>query len=93
MRHPYRTKYLEFRHVRVDDRKTPMITVHNHQTFAWLGRIKWSGAWRQFCFFPESNNLMFNRQCLLEISEEIEHLMRERREQRATDKTRREGRT
>ena len=83
MDYPYRTKYLEFRYVTVSDRKTPMITVHNHQTHAWLGRIKWHGAWRQFCFFPESGDLVFDRQCLDDISTEIAALMERRRLERA----------
>ena len=42
MRHPYKTKYLEFQHVSVPDRKTPIITVYNHVTRVELGLIKWS---------------------------------------------------
>lgn len=77
--YPYRTKYLEFRYVVITTRKTPMVTVINHQTGVWLGRILWYGPWFQFCFFPEEKELVFNRQCLDDISAEIEKLMAARR--------------
>jgi hypothetical protein len=33
--------------------KTPRYLVRNKSQDAILGIIKWYGAWRQFCFFPQ----------------------------------------
>lgn len=36
-----------------------------------LGVIKWHGAWRKYCFFPEADTL-FEQVCLREIADFIE---------------------
>ncbi len=43
-----------------------------------LGKIKWYGPWKQYCFFP-SANCIFNVGCLSDISEAINLLMLKRR--------------
>jgi hypothetical protein len=39
-----------------------------------LGVVKWYGAWRQYCFFPESETL-FSRGCLGDIQSFLKLLM------------------
>lgn len=43
-----------------------------------LGYIKWFGAWRKYCFYP-NDNAIFDVGCLGEIVEQINILMEERK--------------
>jgi hypothetical protein len=43
-----------------------------------LGEIKWFGRWRQYAFFPEPNTV-FEKQCLKDITNFLEKLMLERK--------------
>ena len=46
------------------NRKTKIIhLISNGDVETLLGVIKWFGAWRQYCFFPEENTL-YNNECL-----------------------------
>ena len=38
-----------------------------------LGEIKWFGAWRQYCFYPEGNTI-FDRKCLTYINNFLEEI-------------------
>lgn len=38
-----------------------------------LGEIKWFGAWRQYCFYPEGNTI-FDRKCLTYINNFLEEV-------------------
>lgn len=42
-----------------------------------LGRIKWYGAWRQYCFFPDIGTI-WNKGCLEDINRFIEDHKNER---------------
>lgn len=76
------SEYLSFVEERTPpDRKTGIWQVRSRRSGVVLGRIKWYGAWRQFCFFPESATV-FNRGCLDDINEFIEGRMEARREER-----------
>jgi hypothetical protein len=50
-------------------------------TGAFLGVIKWHGAWHKYCFFPEPDTL-FDNSCMNIIKEFMEEMMEERRERR-----------
>lgn len=43
-----------------------------------LGEIRWFGRWRKYAFFPESQTV-FESQCLGDIAEFIDELMRDRK--------------
>ncbi len=58
--------------------KTNVYGVCNKKTELYLGEIKWWGAWRQYCFFPESDTL-YERKCLRAIVEFIDRLMEEQK--------------
>lgn len=43
-----------------------------------LGVVKWYGAWRQYCYFPEPGTV-FSKGCLNDISDFLDKLMKERK--------------
>jgi hypothetical protein len=43
-----------------------------------LGIIKWKGAWRQYCFFPNAETV-WNNACLSEVLNFLNQLMAERK--------------
>ena len=45
---------------------------------AFLGTIRWHGAWRKYCFFPLGDT-MFDPNCLREIAQFIDDQMAERK--------------
>lgn len=59
-------------------RKTPIVNVLSRTSGELLGMIKWYGAWRQFCFYPEPTTI-FNLGCMADIGAQIGELMEERR--------------
>lgn len=64
----YETQY--FTAERLDpikNRKTPIFIIYsNTGELIELGMIKWHGAWRKFCLFPNSNTLWDNK-CLEDV--------------------------
>ena len=58
--------------------KTEVFSIHNNKSFALLGTIKWYGAWRQYCFYPEQNTVWSNS-CLEHIREFIKEEMEKRK--------------
>lgn len=58
--------------------KTNQYTVVNIHNDGLVGIIKWHGAWRQYCFFPE-NDCVFSVSCLSYIVDYINKLMKDRR--------------
>lgn len=46
-----------------------------------LGDIKWLGKWRRYAFYPASDTI-YESTCLIEISEFLAELMRERKKRR-----------
>ena len=65
-------KYIEFNLVEQKP-KTSVYAVRNISSQLIIGWIKWYGAWRQYCFFPEENTI-FSKGCLQEIIEFIKKL-------------------
>lgn len=56
-------------------RKTFIWQVLNKKSSDCLGHIQWSGAWRQYCFYPLGNTV-FNRTCMQNIISFINDVMR-----------------
>jgi len=57
-----------------DNRKTKIYFLCNSRNeLIHLGKIKWHGAWRQYCFFPEEDTL-FNSDCLNDITDFLNKL-------------------
>lgn len=44
-----------------------------------LGKVKWYGSWRQYCYFSKGM-AVYNKGCLSDIIDFIQQLMAERRE-------------
>jgi len=71
------SKYMKFDMVG-DTGKTEIWNILSKISGDVLGKIKWHGPWRQYCFFP-SQNCIFNTKCLDDIKKMINELMAARR--------------
>lgn len=47
--------------------KTKVYEITTKDSSSILGYIKWHGAWRKYCFYPEGNTI-FDSKCLEAIS-------------------------
>jgi len=59
------SKYIEFYEL-ADNGKTKIWDILSRRSGYILGKIKWYGAWRQYCFFPVGETV-FNRTCMQDI--------------------------
>jgi hypothetical protein len=66
-----KTKYMKFCKDDFHTGKTEIWYVYNIRSENRLGTIKWYGAWRQYCFYPESD-CVFNKDCMNDIIKFIE---------------------
>lgn len=74
------SKYLGFCYRgKSDSGKTEKYNVYNKVHGMLLGEIKWHGAFRKYGFFPILETV-FDSQCLKEIGEFLDKMMRERKE-------------
>jgi len=73
------SKYLEFEEIIFPKNKTKIFTVISKSRRDCLGRIKWYGPWRQYCFFP-TEETVWNFECLKDVRRVIQKLMIERKE-------------
>ena len=71
------TRYLSFIEAPATG-KTSVVNVVSRSSGAVLGKIKWYGPWRQYCFFP-IHDCLFNKGCLSDINDMIDELMAARR--------------
>lgn len=64
----------------LEGRKTP---IYNIETLdgLFLGEIKWYGAWRKFCFFPDLETIWDNK-CLSLVVDFLDEVNKEWRESR-----------
>jgi hypothetical protein len=69
------SKYLEFKLLEQKP-KTKVYEILSKLHGFRLGIIKWYGAWRQYCFFPERDTI-FNTQCMQDIMNFIINLKNE----------------
>ena len=68
------SEFIYVEKVELPKRKTPiykLFSMSNHDIK--LGEIKWFGAWRQYCFYPEENTI-FDRKCLTYINNFLEEV-------------------
>lgn len=73
-----RYEYIHF--VVIEEKpKTTVWSCRNNNSGGELGRVKWFGPWRQYCFFPVGNaTTVFNRGCLEDIIHFINIQMQKR---------------
>ena len=50
----------------LDNRKTPIYHIESMLSKDEIGQIKWYGAWRKFCFYPNGDTIWDNK-CLEQI--------------------------
>jgi hypothetical protein len=62
--------------------KTGIWRVMAQDNGAFLGKIKWFGRWRKYCFFP-SGDTVFEEVCLRDIAKFVESETRKHRALRA----------
>lgn len=72
------TKYILFRLI-ADTGKTQTYSVDSRSQGLPLGVIKWYGAWRQYTLMPEPETI-WNNECLRNVIDFLDGLMRERRD-------------
>lgn len=68
------SEFIYVEKVELPKRKTPiykLFSMSNNDIK--LGEIKWFGAWRQYCFYPEGNTI-FDRKCLTYINNFLEEV-------------------
>ena len=61
----YNGKYFFISEEKYINRKTPIYVIYDKNSVC-IGKIKWYGAWRKFCFFPEGNTI-WGSICLEEV--------------------------
>lgn len=58
---------------RVNGRKTPIYHICSKRSKDEIGQIKWYGAWRKYCFFPNADTIWDNK-CLNNINSFLEEI-------------------
>ena len=76
------TRYLRFERIPFPGRKTTLWAVVSRSSGVSLGQIRWHGPWRQYVFHPAPETI-FNVECMVDICDRIETLMRWRKNVRA----------
>lgn len=61
----YESNYFKISELYYKNRKTPVLTIYSKEGYN-LGEIRWYGAWRKFCFYPNEDTIWDNK-CLEEI--------------------------
>lgn len=72
--------FLTFDDVPNPGRKTRIVAIFSKANDdLMLGHIQWHCAWHRYCFYPKDQTL-FGSSCLMEISDQIEMMMKQRKE-------------
>lgn len=50
----------------LDNRKTPIYYVFDNNAVC-IAQLKWYGAWRKFCLYPEGKDTIWDKKCLMKI--------------------------
>ncbi|GAG11755.1 unnamed protein product [marine sediment metagenome] len=76
-----KTEYRYVHFVKVDQGpRTSVWTCRNNRSGGELGRVRWYGPWRQYCYFPVSQ-AVYSGGCLKDICSFLEELAEERKQQ------------
>lgn len=67
-------------------KKTEVWNCRNRQSGVVLGVVKWYTGWRGYCYFPIAEDAIYSAGCLVDISDFIARLMRERRRKAKDEK-------
>lgn len=69
------TRYLRFQRIPKPGRKTMVWAIVSQSSGVKLGEIRWHAPWRQYCFYPSADTI-FNMECMDDICDRIDTLMR-----------------
>lgn len=72
------TRYLCFERLPFPGRKTTVWAVVSQSSGVKLGELRWYAPWRQYVLWPE-RGMVFNRECLADIQDRLDTLMRWRK--------------
>lgn len=70
---PVVNKYFSITEEKRENRKTPIYHIISKNSNSEIGIIKWYGAWRKFCFFPNGETI-WDTNCLIEVTNFIDDL-------------------
>ena len=59
----YQSEYIEIVSETIEKRKTPIYHIYSKHSNDEIGIIKWYGAWRKYCFFPNEDTI-WDKKCL-----------------------------
>lgn len=76
-----KTKYMEFELIERKS-KTNIYEISNIKNGESLGIIEWYAYWRQYIFQPEYGFVLFNSDCLNEISKFLSELNKKHKEEK-----------
>lgn len=75
-----KTEYRYVRFIKVADKpRTTVWTCRNNRTGGELGRVRWYGPWRQYCYFPGAQ-AVYSGGCLKDICSFLAELTEERKQ-------------
>ena len=81
-----KTRYEYVHFIKVADKpKTSVWTCRNNRTGGELGRVRWYGPWRAYCYFPVAQ-AVYSQGCLADIAAFLGELAEERKRRRAMDR-------
>ena len=60
--------YFSILEEKLEGRKTPILHICSKLSGNEIGEIKWYGAWRKFCFFPNKDTI-WDDKCLTSLNE------------------------
>lgn len=58
--------YFQIEEETIIKRKTPIYHIISKHSNTEIGQVKWYGAWRKFCFFPEKGTIWDNK-CIKDL--------------------------
>lgn len=62
------------------NRKTPIYHIYSKTSKDEIGQIKWYGAWRKFCFFPNEETI-WDSKCLNSLMEFLDEINKDYRKE------------
>ena len=62
----YQSEYIEIIKEEFVNRKTPIYHINSKHSQDEIGVVKWYGAWRKYCFFPNGDTI-WDMKCLQQV--------------------------
>ncbi len=71
-------EYFQVTEEKLENRKTPIYHIISKRSNLEIGQIKWYGAWRKYCFFPDEYTV-WDRKCLKELIDFLDEINKRKR--------------